>query len=385
MRSIKDLDVAGKKVLVRVDFNVPLQNNQVADDYRLITAFPTIRYLLEKKARIILLSHLGRPEGKIVEKLRLAPVAKRVQELLGYPVQYVNDCIGPAVQEAVSRLKEGDILLLENLRFYPGEEKNDPDFARELAKLGEVYINDAFSAAHRAHASTYALARLLPSGAGFLMEKEVNALSKIKDSPDHPFVVVLGGAKVSDKIGIINNLIDKADYLLIGGGMAFTFLCAQNTPTGKSLVETDKITYASELLKRAGEKIILPVDVIAAPAIEENAPWQEVSVNEIPPEWMGLDIGSQTIAKFVEIIGQARSVFWNGPVGVFEIAAFSRGTHAIREAIAANKKTTVIGGGDTASAVADCLDRFTHVSTGGGASLEFLEGRVLPGIAALES
>lgn len=384
MRTVKNLDVAGKKVLVRVDFNVPLQNGQVADDYRLVTAFPTIKYLLEKKARIILMSHLGRPDGKVVEKLRLAPVAKRVQELLGHPVQYVNDCIGPAVQDAVANLKEGEILLLENLRFYPGEEKNDPEFAQELAKLGEVYVNDAFSAAHRAHASTYALASLLPSGAGFLMEKEVAALSKIKDCPDHPFVVVLGGAKVSDKIGIINNLIDKADCLLIGGGMAFTFLRAQNIPTGKSLVETDKIAYASELLKRAGEKIVLPVDVIAAPAIEENAPWQEVSVANIPPEWMGLDIGSQTIARFIEIIGKARSVFWNGPLGVFEIPVFSKGTFSIRDAIAANNKITVIGGGDTASAVADCLERFTHVSTGGGASLEFLEGRILPGIAALE-
>lgn len=384
MRLLKDLELTGKRVLVRVDFNVPLVNGTIEDDYRLLTAFPTIKYLIEKNARIILISHLGRPDGKVNDKLRLGPVARRVEELLQEPVRYIDDCVGPRVQDAVNGLKAREILLLENLRFYPGEESNDEEFAKQLASLADCFVNDAFSAAHRAHASTYSLSRLLPSAAGFLMQKEVEALSRIVSNPRHPFVVILGGAKVSDKIGVINNLMERAEKLLIGGGMAFTFLKAQGKEIGRSLVENDRLEYASDLLRRAGDKIVLPLDVVAAPSLSSDARTRTVSVDEIPPDWMGLDIGPLSIDRFVSEIASAQSVFWNGPLGAFETPAFANGTFAVRDAIARNKGTTVIGGGDTAAAVADCLDRFTHVSTGGGASLEFLEGRNLPGIAALE-
>ncbi|NPV90463.1 MAG: phosphoglycerate kinase [Firmicutes bacterium] len=383
MRLLQDLEVSGKRVLVRVDFNVPLVDGKIEDDYRLLTAFPTINYLLEKSARVILISHLGRPDGRVVDKLRLAPVARRVEELLDKPIKYVDDCIGPMVQDAVSALKPGEVLLLENLRFYPGEEKNDEGFAKQLASIADCFVNDAFSAAHRAHASTFALAHLLPSAAGFLMQKEVDSLSGIIAKPQPPFMVVLGGSKVSDKIGVIDNLIDRADRLLIGGGMAFTFLKAQGKEVGKSLVENDRLEYAASLLKRAGDKIILPLDVIAAPQLSADAPTITVGVDSIPFDQMGLDIGPLTIEKFVVELSSANSIFWNGPLGAFETPAFSRGTYSIRDAIAKNPGTTVIGGGDTAAAVSDCLDLYTHVSTGGGASLEFLEGRKLPGVTAL--
>jgi phosphoglycerate kinase len=384
MKKLQDLEVSGKRVMVRVDFNIPIEDGKINDDYRIVTAIPTIRYLLEKQARVILISHLGRPNGKVVEKLRLGPVAKKLEELLDQPVVYIEDCVGPKVEEAVAALTEGGVILLENLRFYPEEESNDASFAQKLASLADCYVNDAFSAAHRAHASTYAVARLLPNAAGFLMEKEVSALGQLETNPQHPFVVILGGAKVSDKIGVINNLIDKADFLLIGGGMAFTFLKAQGIEIGKSLLEKDKIDYARELLQKAKQKIILPNDVIVAKTLTAGIPILEVNVQEIPTDQMGLDIGTNTITEFIKIISTANTIFWNGPVGAFETPDFSKGTFAIRDAIAQNPGTTVIGGGDTASAVQDCLDNFTHVSTGGGASLEFLEGRILPGIAALE-
>jgi phosphoglycerate kinase len=384
MRKLQDLEVNGKRVLVRVDFNIPIEDGRISDDYRIVTALPTIRYLLERQARVILMSHLGRPNGKVVEKLRLEPVAFRLAELLEQPVDYVRDCIGPEVEQAAASLRNGHVLLLENLRFYPEEEKNDEDFARKLAGLADCYINDAFSAAHRAHASTHAIAHLLPSAAGLLMEKEISALGQLETKPRHPFVVILGGAKVSDKIGVINNLIDKADYLLIGGGMAFTFLKAQGIEIGRSLVEPEKIEYAKELLLKAGGKIKLPVDVVVAEALKTGIAQRVVSSNEIPADQMGLDIGPETIDLFSQLIGTARTVFWNGPLGAFEIPDFSRGTISIREAIAQNTGTTVIGGGDTANAVQECLNRFTHVSTGGGASLEFLEGRTLPGVAVLK-
>lgn len=383
MRLLQDLEVSGRRVLVRVDFNVPLVDGQIEDDYRLITAFPTIRYLIEKGARTILISHLGRPDGRFNQKFSLRPVAARVQELLGQPIKFVDDCIGPKAVDAVSSLRPGEVLLLENLRFYPGEEKNDEEFARQLASLADCFVNDAFSAAHRAHASTFTLARLLPSAAGFLMAKEVEILTRIQASPSHPFVVILGGAKVSDKIGVINNLLDRADRLLIGGGMAFTFLQAEGKPVGNSLVEKDRLGYALELLKRAGDKIVLPQDVVVAPSLKEPDLAKTVDIEQIPPDWMGLDIGPSTIDRFGREIAAAQTIFWNGPLGAFEIPAFAGGTYAIRDAIAQNQGTTVIGGGDTAAAVADRLNLFTHVSTGGGASLEFLEGRELPGVAAL--
>ncbi len=384
MRKLQDLDVKGKKVLVRVDFNIPLEAGKISDDYRIVTALPTIRYLLEQNARVILMSHLGRPNGKVNEKMRLGPVAERLKELLNQTVIYIQDCIGPEVEAATAALPEGGILLLENLRFYPEEEDDDQAFAQKLASLAECYVNDAFSAAHRAHASTHAVAKLLPSAAGFLMEKEVSALGQLATNPQHPFVVILGGAKVSDKIGVINNLIDKADSLLIGGGMAFTFLKAQGVEIGKSLVEAEKLAYARELLQKAGAKIKLPTDVVVAETLAPGVPKQTVPVQNIPAAQMGLDIGPDTIALFAEIIGCANTIFWNGPLGAFETPDFAQGTFAIRQAIAQNPGTTVIGGGDTANAVQDCLDSFTHVSTGGGASLEFLEGRILPGIAALD-
>lgn len=385
MRKLQDLEVKGRRVLVRVDFNIPLEAGKISDDYRIVTALPTIRYLLKQEARVILISHLGRPNGKVNEKMRLEPVAQRLEELLNQPVIYVPDCIGPAAEEAAAALPEGGILLLENLRFYPEEEEDDPAFAQKLADLAECYVNDAFSAAHRAHASTHSVAKLLPSAAGFLMEKEVSALGQLAIDPRHPFVVILGGAKVSDKIGVINNLIDKADSLLIGGGMAFTFLKAQGIEIGQSLVETEKLTYARELLQKAGTKIKLPSDVVTAETLAAGVPKQTVPVQKIPAAQMGLDIGPDTIALFAGIIGSASTIFWNGPLGAFETPDFAQGTTAICQAIAQNSGTTVIGGGDTANAVQECLGRFTHVSTGGGASLEFLEGRVLPGIAVLNN
>ncbi len=385
--TIRDIDLKGKRVLTRVDFNVPLADGKVADDTRIKAALPTINYMRDKGAKVILVTHLGRPKG-VTESLRLDPVAFRLREL-GVPVKKLNDCIGDEVKKAVSEMKEGDVILLENVRFYPEEEKNDPKFAQELASLADIYVNDAFGTAHRAHATTEGVARLLPAVAGFLMEKEIKFFSKVLESPERPFVAVLGGAKVSDKIGVIRNLLEKVDIILIGGGMAYTFLKSLGYEVGKSICEVDKISLAKELLDLAKEKkveLVLPVDVVIADNFAPDANTKVVSVSQIPSDWRGLDIGPQTIEIFVQKVSQAKTIVWNGPLGVFEMPAFSEGTKAVGIAIANTNALKVVGGGETAEAVEKfgLAEKMTHVSTGGGASLEFLEGKMLPGVAILD-
>jgi phosphoglycerate kinase len=384
-KTIRDTDVKGKRVLVRVDFNVPLDDGKVADDTRIRAALPTIQYLVEQGARVILMSHLGRPKGKVREELRLTPVAERLTELLGRPVTMAVDCVGEEVETAVDRLRPGDVLLLENLRFHPGEEANDPEFVSRLASLGEVYVNDAFGTAHRAHASTEGVAHRLPAVAGFLMEKELNFLSKALESPEKPFVAVLGGAKISDKIGVVDNLLGKVETLLIGGGMANTFLKAQGYQVGQSLVEEESLALARELLDKAGHKLVLPVDVVVADKFDAEAQSKIVGVGEVPAEWRILDIGPATVERFAQELSRAKTVVWNGTVGVAEFPRFAAGTQAIIEMLAESQATTIVGGGDTVAAVekAGLVEKMTHVSTGGGASLELLEGKVLPGVAAL--
>ncbi|MDT7971646.1 MAG: phosphoglycerate kinase [Armatimonadota bacterium] len=389
LRTIRDVDVQGKRVLVRVDFNVPIENGKVLDDWRLRATLPTIRYLTERGAKVILLSHLGRPKGKRDEQFSLRPVAQRLSELLGQPVQFADDCVGEVAEQAVARLQAGEVLLLENLRFHAGEEANDDSFAQQLARLGDVFVNDAFGAAHRAHASVHAITKFLPSYAGLLMEREVTHLSRLLEAPEKPFVAVLGGAKVSDKIGVIRNLLTKVDALLIGGAMAFTFLKAQGYETGKSLVEADKLDLANALLGEAREKgveLVLPVDVVVAESDAEDAATQVVPVTAIPADKAGYDIGPETANLFAERIRTAKTVFWNGPMGRFERTPFKAGTKAIAEALAQCSGTTVVGGGETAAAAFEfgIADKVTHVSTGGGAALELLEGRELPGIAVLK-
>lgn len=386
-KTIRDIDVAGKRVLVRVDFNVPLDKaGQITDDTRIRAALPTIEYLRDKDAKVIVCSHLGRPKGKVAEEFRLTPVAKRLSELLGTTVQKTDDCIGPEVEKAVAAMKPGDVLLLENLRFHPEEEANDPGFAKQLAALADIYVNDAFGAAHRAHASTEGVARFLPAVAGFLMERELTFLGKALADPTRPFVAVLGGAKVSDKIGVIENLLPKVDWLIVGGGMANTFLKALGYEVGASLVEEDKVELAKDLLQRAGKKLMLPVDVVIADAFAADAQHQTVPVDKVLPGWRILDIGPRSVEAFDAVLRKAKTVVWNGPMGVFEFPAFAAGTVAIAKCLAETDATTIIGGGDSAAAVeqAGVADKMTHISTGGGASLEFLEGRVLPGVAALQ-
>lgn len=387
-KTIRDVDVQGQKVLVRVDFNVPQdESGRVTDDTRIRAALPTIRYLRENGARVILMSHLGRPKGKVVEKLRLDPVADRLAELLGQPVRKLDEAIGSNVREAVTAMRPGDVLLLENLRFYPEEEDNDPTFARQLASLADLYVNDAFGTAHRAHASTEGVAHYLPAVAGLLMAKEVDFLSRALQSPDRPFVAILGGAKVSDKIGVIDNLLSKVDKLLIGGGMANTFLLAMGYDVGESLAELDKIDMAKELLARGKDKLVLPVDAVVADAFNAEANRQVVAVDAVPAGWRILDIGPETVKRYAEALQGARTVVWNGPMGVFELEPFAVGTMAIAHAVAdLPEATTIVGGGDSVAAVeaAGVADRITHISTGGGASLEFLEGRELPGVAILQ-
>jgi len=346
---------------------------------------PTIRYLIDHDARVILMSHLGRPKGQVKEELRMAPVAARLSELLGQPVLTADDCIGPQVQALVKELKPGQVLLLENTRFHPEERKNDPDFARELASLAEVYVNDAFGTAHRAHASTEGVTHYLPAVAGFLMEKEIEFLGKALESPEHPFVAILGGAKISDKIGVIENLLGKVDVLLIGGGMANTFFKAQGYEVGESLVEDESLDTAREMLAKAGDKLVLPVDVVVADAFAADAQSQIVGVDAVPAGWRILDIGPKTVALFKDKLAGAKTVVWNGPMGVFEFPKFATGTVEIAKALAELDAMTIIGGGDSVAAVyqAGLADKMTHISTGGGASLEFLEGKILPGIAAL--
>ena len=386
-KTVKDIQVGGKRVLVRADFNVPLNEaGEITDDTRIRAALPTIEYLRNQGAMVILCSHLGRPKGKVVEAMRLTPVARRLSELLHAPVTKTENCIGSEVERVAAAMKPGDVVLLENLRFHAEETENDPDFAKQLAALVDVYVNDAFGTAHRAHASTEGVAHYLPAVAGFLMERELTFLGKALAEPTPPFVALLGGAKVSDKIGVIENLLPKVDYLIVGGGMANTFLKAQGREVGESLVEDDKLDLAKNLLKRAGSKLVLPVDVVVADRFAADAEHNTVAIDKVPDNWRILDIGPKSVERFQNTLQTAKTVVWNGPMGVFEFPAFAAGTVAIAKALAGTTATTIIGGGDSAAAVkqAGLTESMTHISTGGGASLEFLEGKVLPGVAALQ-
>lgn len=386
-KSIRELDVDGKRVLVRVDFNVPLANGRVSDDTRIRAALPTLEYLIERHAKLILCSHLGRPKGRSDPAYSLKPAAERLSQLIERPVQMAPDCIGPVVKEQAAAVRPGQLLLLENLRFHPEEEANEATFCRELAALADVYVNDAFGSAHRAHASTAGVTASLPAVAGLLMERELNFLGKALTDPDRPFVAILGGAKVSDKIGVIERLLGTVDRLLIGGGMANTFLKAQGKAVGQSLLEADTLELARSLLRQGGDTLMLPEDVCIAGRFDAEAQKQTVSVDSVPDEWRILDIGPQTIARFTASLQNARTVVWNGPMGVFEMPPFAVGTFALARALAElTQATTIIGGGDSAAAVeqSGLADQMTHISTGGGASLEFLEGKQLPGVAALQ-
>jgi phosphoglycerate kinase len=388
-KTITDIDVQGKRVLTRVDFNVPMQDGVITDDKRIRAALPTIQYAIKKGGKVILMSHFGRPKGKPDDAFRLDPIAQRLSELLGQPVQKVDDCIGPEVEKAVAELEPGEVLLLENVRFYAEETENDPEFAKSLAALGDVYVNDAFGTAHRAHASTTGVADYLPAVSGFLMEKELEFLGGAVENPKRPFIAILGGAKVKDKIAVIESLLNKVDTLIIGGGMAYTFLKAQGYEVGNSILDAERLEFCREILVKAKEKgveLLLPVDVIAAKEYAPDAENKVVSAKEIPADWEGLDIGPETAKRFSEAVKNAGTVVWNGPMGVFEFEAFAGGTKSVAQALADSSAVTVIGGGDSAAAVEQMglADKMTHVSTGGGASLEFLEGKVLPGVAALD-
>jgi phosphoglycerate kinase len=387
-QTIADMEIASKRVLIRADLNVPLENGKVSDDTRIAAALPTIRYVLESNGTPIVCSHLGRPKGKSDAKYSLKPVAERLAQLLGCRVQMAPDCVGPEAQRMAGTIRRGAVLMLENLRFHAEEEANDPAFAQALASLADVYVNDAFGSAHRAHASTVGVTAYLPAVAGFLMEKELNFLGQALASPARPFVALLGGAKVSDKIEVIHNLLAKVDWLLIGGGMANTFLKAQGKEIGESLVENDKLAVAESLLRDGGKKLILPVDVVVADRLDAQAQTRTVSADAVPAGWRILDIGPQTIELFSRYLGNARTVVWNGPMGVFEMEPFAAGTFAMAQALARlTDATTIVGGGDSASAVerAGVAERISHISTGGGASLEFLEGRDLPGVVCLNA
>jgi phosphoglycerate kinase len=384
LRTVRDIDVHGKRVLVRCDFNVPLENGEITDDRRITEAIPTLDYLLKQGASLLLCSHLGRPKGPTPE-LSLRPVAERLGQLLKRPVPLYPDCVGPEVEKLARALQPGQIAMLENVRFHPEEEKNDPDFAKQLASLADAYVNDAFGTAHRAHASTEGVAHLLPSAAGFLIEKELKYLGEAVENPDRPFVAIMGGAKVKDKIDVIESLLPKVDRLLIGGGMIFTFLKAKGYEIGKSLLDADSLEYAGRLMSDNPEKLVLPTDIVVAPRFDENAPAGVVSADQIPSDQMGMDIGPESQRAYAEIISGAKTTIWNGPMGVFEWNSFAKGTLAVAEAMAENPGVTIVGGGDSAAAVEKfaLANAMTHVSTGGGATLEFLEGKVLPGIAAL--
>ncbi len=387
-KTIRDAQVKDKRCFVRVDFNVPMKEGRITDDSRIRAALPTIEHLISHGAKVILASHLGRPKGKVVPELRLDPVALRLGELLGRKVVKLSDCVGPEVGAYVSGMSPGSVVLLENVRFYPGEEKNDPDFARDMASLADIFVNDAFGAAHRAHASTAGIAAYIPAYAGFLMEKEVAALGKLMENPERPFTAVIGGAKVSDKLAVLKNLLDRVDNLLIGGGMANTFLLAQGHSVGKSLAEPSMVEEAREILEKAskgGTKVLLPVDVVVAAAPEAGMPAKVVDVQGIPEDMMALDIGPATRKAYVAVVGESKTVFWNGPMGVFEVEPFRGGTLEMAAALAGVRGFTVVGGGDSLSAVemSGLSDKIDHLSAGGGASLEFLEGRELPGVSVL--
>jgi phosphoglycerate kinase len=385
-KTVRDIDVKGKRVLVRVDFNVPLKGDKVTDDTRIRAALPTIQYLLEKGASVILMSHLGRPKEGPDPKYSMKPTATRLGELLGEPVAFVDDCVGPKAEAAASALKPGDVLVLENTRFYKGETKNDPKLAEQMAKLAQIYVNDAFGSAHRAHSSTEGVTKFLPAVAGFLMEKELDYLGGVMENPARPFVAILGGAKVSDKIGVISSLLDKANTLLIGGGMANTFLKAKGLVVGDSLVEDEVLGTAKELMVKAGARMLLPADVVIAQAMEAGAATKTVAADKVTAGWRILDVGPETLKKYREALLPAKTVVWNGPMGVFEMPPFAAGTKAVAAVLAKLKgATTVVGGGDSVAAVtqAGLADRISHISTGGGASLEFLEGKPLPGVVAL--
>jgi phosphoglycerate kinase len=390
-QTIRDFAVENKRVLVRVDYNVPLDpaTGEVADDSRIRATLPTIRHLVERGAKVILISHLGRPGGKVVEALRLDPVARRLSELLGMPVRKLDDCVGPEVEEAVRAMKPGEVVLLENVRFHPEEEENDPAFCRDLATLANVFVNDAFGAAHRAHASTAGVAEYLPAVAGFLMEKELRFLGETLANPERPFAAVVGGAKVGSKIGVLHALLAKADLLLLGGGMASTFLLAQGIAVGASLVEPDKVDLARQLLEEgraAGVELLLPSDAVIADRIDAAAQTRTIAIESgVPDGWSIVDIGPATIARFRAALQPAKTVLWNGPMGIFEIPPFAEGTRALAATLAELDAVTIVGGGESVAAVEQLgyADRITHLSTGGGATLEFLEGRELPGVACL--
>lgn len=387
-KTMKDIDVKGQRVFVRVDFNVPMADGAITDETRIRAAIPTIEYLVEQGAKVILASHLGRPKGEVKEDMRLTAVGIRLAELMGKPVTKLDESIGQAVEEAVANMQNGDILLLENVRFHAGEEKNDPTLAQQFAQLADIYVNDAFGAAHRAHASTEGIAKHIPAVSGFLMQKELDVLGKALSNPEHPFTAIIGGAKVKDKIGVIESLLEKVDHLIIGGGLSFTFIKAQGHDIGKSLLEEDKIELAKSFIEKAkakGVQLHMPVDAVVANEFSQDAETQIVDVDAIPADWMGLDIGPKTAANYAEVIKNSKLIIWNGPMGVFEMDKFANGTKTVADAMATTAGYTVIGGGDSAAAVEkfEVADKMNHISTGGGASLELMEGKELPGIVVL--
>lgn len=388
-KSIRDVaDLAGKRVFVRVDFNVPLENGVITDDTRIRETLPTVKYLIEKGAKVILASHMGRPKGEFVDSMRLTPAAVRLSELLGKPVAKADEAVGDAVKAKIAELNNGDVLVLENVRFYKGEEKNDPELAKQFAELADLFVNDAFGAAHRAHSSTAGIAQYLPAVSGLLMEKELDVLGKALSNPERPFTAIIGGAKVKDKIDVIENLLNISDNLILGGGLCFTFLKAQGYEIGSSLVDNEKVDLALSFINKAKEKgvnLLIPVDVVVADKFDVNANTQVVDVNAIPADWMGLDIGPKTAKLYADTIKNSKLVVWNGPMGVFELEPFAAGTKTVGEACAETAGYTVIGGGDSAAAVEKFHlgSKMDHISTGGGASLEFMEGKALPGVVAL--
>ncbi len=384
-KTVKDIDLKGKRVLMRVDFNVPMADGKVTDDKRIKASLPTIQYVLDQGASLILMSHLGRPKGGPAPEFSLKAASEALAALLGRPVQMAPDCVGPEVEKMAKALKPGDVLMLENTRFHAGEEKNDLELAKQMASLGEVYVNDAFGSAHRAHSSTEGVARFLPAVSGFLMEQELEYLGRATSNPERPYIAILGGAKISDKIAVVENLLAKCDKLIIGGGMANTFLAASGCNMQDSLVETASVDTAKKIMAKAGNKLLLPVDAVVADKFEAEANSKVVDVDSVPAGWRIMDIGPKSIEEFKKALAGAKLIVWNGPMGVFEMPKFAEGTFAIAKLLADSGATTVIGGGDSASAVkkAGVAKKMTHVSTGGGASLEFLEGKELPGVAAL--